>query len=66
MSDSDFVIAEALWYLKKSQEILEEGLKDPTAWRKESEKQARIMCATLPYMCLMSSLVDEPVVTADG
>ncbi len=60
VDDRDIVIAEALWYLKKSQQILEEGLKDPTAWRIENEKQNKIISQTLPYLCLFSLAPGDP------
>ncbi len=58
----DLVIAEATWYLKKSQEIMEEGLKDPVAWRIEYERQNRIMASVFPYMCV-ASLAESPVLS---
>lgn len=62
VDDRDIVIAEALWYLKKSQQILEEGLKDPTAWRIENEKQNKIISQTLPYLCLFSLAPSDPTI----
>jgi hypothetical protein len=51
--DSDsvrFVIDEALFHLNRAKEILDEGMRDPDAYRMETRENYRFMA---PYVTLM-------------
>lgn len=55
----DYCIKEVVFHLKRAIHILEQGLKDPEKYRRESEKSYHIMAKAFPMMLLFSQLDDH-------
>lgn len=58
MDYNKFVMESALFHIKKAQEIMIEGSKDPEAFYKEEMRQAKIVYKTLPFLAAVSILSD--------
>ena len=48
----DFVINDAVYYIKKAQEALDEGLEDPKAWYMREQINAKTFFNLLPHIFL--------------
>ena len=46
----DFCISDAIFYVNKATEALTDGIRDPVAYRKNSEDGARVMVKMLPLI----------------
>ena len=46
----DFCIEEAIFHIKKAQEVLEEGLQDPVTWYASSKFTAKVLAKSLPFI----------------
>ena len=52
----DFCIKEAIFHLDRVKYILQEGLKDPELYKRESQKNYMVMAKAFPMMLLFSQL----------
>jgi hypothetical protein len=46
----DFVLDDAIYYIKKAQEALTEGLLDPEEWYKNEQVNAKTFCSLFPHI----------------
>lgn len=52
----DFCIKEVVFHLDRAKHILQEGLKDPEKYRRESQQSYHVMAKAFPLMLLFSQL----------
>lgn len=52
----DYCIKEVIFHLDRAKHILEEGLKDPERYEKESKQSYEVMAKAFPMMLLFSQL----------
>ena len=55
----DYCIKEAVFHLDRIKYILEEGLKNPEQYKRESQKSYMVMAKAFPMMLLFSQLQDH-------
>jgi len=46
----DFCLDDAIYYLKKAQEVLSDGLADPDAWYESSVFSSKVLLKSLPFI----------------
>ena len=52
----DYCIKEVIFHLDRAKHILEEGLKDPELYKRESQQSYEVMAKAFPFMLLFSQL----------
>jgi len=52
----DYCIKEVIFHLDRAKHILEEGLKDPELYKRESQQSYEVMAKAFPMMLLFSQL----------
>jgi hypothetical protein len=52
----DYCIKEVIFHLDRAKYILQEGLKDPDRYQRESQQSYEIMAKSFPFMLLFSQL----------
>lgn len=58
--ETNYCIDDTLFHLRRAKETLNEGLKNPQEWMKDSEEIARLCLAMIPFMLLMKEKKNTP------
>jgi hypothetical protein len=56
----DHVLSDAILNIKKAQEALDEGLKDPERWYKDNETNCKIFLKLFPFIYLLQQFHNPP------
>ena len=51
--ESNYCIEDTLFHLRRAKETLQEGLKNPQEWMKDSQEVAKLCLAMIPLLLLM-------------
>jgi len=56
----DHVISDAILNIKKAQEALDEGLKDPEKWYRDNETNCKIFLRLFPFIYILQQFHNPP------